>query len=99
MRAGSGGGGTGGAYSSGDMTPQQQKVVQQFVQQKVRQGNSAIKNFVKKPNKFQSQEEFYCEVCKIACGSQFVSQLKPCLYNTDNLLLLFFFLSINILGI
>ena len=57
------------------MTPQQQQVVQQFVQQKFRHNNSNVKNYAKKQQpKYQSQEEFYCEICKIACGTPFVSE-------------------------
>ena len=57
------------SHASSDMTPQQQQVVQQFLQQKVQHGaNTAIKNFIKKTPKYQSPEQFYCSTCKVSCG-------------------------------
>lgn len=66
-------GGAGGvantSHASSGMTPQQQQVVQQFLQQKVQHGaGAAMKNFTKKPPKYQSPEQFYCSTCKISCG-------------------------------
>ena len=67
-----------GSYNqTSDVTPQQQRVIQQFVHQKTYGGHA--RNAIKKP-KYQSSEEFYCDVCKIACGSPFVSVIMCTVY-------------------
>lgn len=56
--------GSSSSQTLSSITPQQQKVIQQYVQQK--------KNFLKKKN-YEPQQEYYCETCKVGCGSALVS--------------------------
>ena len=84
-----------GSFSS--MTPQQQKVIRDYVVARGgggagRGGKSgqAAKNFLKKKT-YENQQEFYCEVCKVGCGSSLVS-LCPSLFLLFLLSLLFPFL-------
>ena len=58
-------GAVGGQSSS--YTPQQQQVLQQYLNQ-----GRNIKNFIKKKT-YQPSDQFYCGVCKVSCVSNLVS--------------------------